>query len=116
MDEIKELAYTYYQNETIYYPDEFEDDYKYFNLLKRQLNKISRENKQPNIHLALNHLITLTNVFAMRGIEKVLRRMLSDEQMKDCNSFLLYLNIIPEDRESVNINPKILRELIQTVK
>ena len=115
MDEIKELALRYYQNETIYYPDEFDDDFKYFNLFKRQISKISKDDKEPNIHLALNHLITLTNVFAMRGIEMVLKQILSDHQMKDCNTFLLYLNIIPEDRQEVNINPKILRQLLQTV-
>lgn len=116
MDELKEFAYRYYCNESVYYPEEFDDDFKSFDLFKRQIKRFSKDSKDPNIHLALNHLITLTNVFAMRGIEQVLNRMLTEEQMKDCNSFLLYLNIIPEERDEVNINPKILRELMQTVR
>jgi len=83
----------YYDNPQCFTTEEFEEDLKRIQYIKRLLNKY-QNNKILNERLILNHVIVLHNCFG-----EVISNMLFcklNGQSSNIKPFLEYLNIMPE--------------------
>lgn len=98
-DELNESNYMlfaikFYSNPQSLTKDDFESDLKRIRYIKRLLKKYKKEGDL-KVHLILNHLIILLNVFDDAAIP-LLFYSLDEELWPSIKSFLVFLNRIPE--------------------
>ena len=98
-DELNESNYLlfaikFYNNPQAVTRDDFESDLKRINYIKRLLKRY-KNTGELKIHLILNHLIILFNVFDDAAIP-LLFYHLEEELWPAIKSFLIFLNRIPE--------------------
>jgi len=98
-DELKESNYLlfaikFYDNPQAVTKDDFETDLKRIRYIKRLLKRY-KNSGELKVHLILNHLIILFNVFNDATVP-LLFYNLEEELWPSIKSFLLFLNRIPE--------------------
>jgi len=98
-DELNESNYLlfaikFYDNPQAVTRDDFESDLKRIRYVKRLLKRY-RNSGELKVHLILNHLIILFNVFNDATVP-LLFYNLEEELWPSIKSFLLFLNRIPE--------------------
>ena len=74
--------------------ESFRNDYRKFHQLKRALNKDMTDAKQ--IHLVLNHIMTLYNVFTCIECTKMMFQIVPKEHWSYLKTFCIFLNTMPE--------------------
>lgn len=91
------FAIKYYDNPQSLTKEDFDSDLKKFKYIKRLLNryKITKNIKDLKVHLILNHLIILFNVFNEATIP-LLFYNLDKSYWPSIKSFLIFLNRVPE--------------------
>jgi len=103
-DELNESNYLlfaikFYDNPQAITKDDFETDLKRIRYVKRLLKRY-KNSGELKVHLILNHLIVLFNVFNDAAIP-LLFYNLEEELWPSIKSFLLFLNRIPEYPKTV---------------
>ena len=98
-DELNESNYLlfaikFYDNPQAVTKDDFESDLKRIRYIKRLLKRY-KNSGELKVHLILNHLIVLFNVFNDATVP-LLFYNLEEELWPSIKSFLLFLNRIPE--------------------
>jgi len=88
------FAIKYYYNPQSITKDDFYDDLKKFKYVKRLLKRYKKSGDL-QIHLIINHLITLFNIFNEATIPLLFLK-LENELWPVLKSFLLFLNKVPE--------------------
>tara|TARA_B100001287_G_C22673154_1_gene526279 strand:- start:639 stop:1010 length:372 start_codon:yes stop_codon:yes gene_type:complete len=117
-DELNESNYLlfaikFYDNPQAVTRDDFEDDLKRIKYIKRLLKRY-KNNGELKVHLILNHLTVLFNVFNDAAIPLLFYNL--EEDLWPCiKSFLVFLNRIPEypktDVNSIDADPECLSQL-----
>ena len=117
-DELNESNYLlfaikFYDNPQSVTKEDFESDLKRIRYVKRLLKRY-KNNGELKVHLILNHLIILFNVFNEAAVP-LLFYNLEEDLWPAIKSFLLFLNRIPEypktKIDNVGIDQKCLDEL-----
>lgn len=103
------LAKKYYNNPHEWHPEEFNEDLKSFGYLKNLITRYI--NGGENIHLTLNRIILICNLFTPKGARELCYEYLDENLHPIINSYLLYLDIIPAWQINVKVDAHILREL-----
>lgn len=99
------FAIKFYNNPQALTKEDFEDDLKRIKYIKRLLKRY-KNTKVLKVHLVLNHLIVLFNVFDDAAVP-LLFYNLEKDLWPALKSFLLFLNRIPEyPRTQVNDIPE----------
>ena len=98
-DELNESNYMlfaikFYDNPQAVTRDDFEDDLKRIKYIKRLLKRY-KNNGELKVHLILNHLTVLFNVFSDAAVP-LLFYNLEKDLLPYIKSFLVFLNRIPE--------------------
>ena len=88
------FAIKFYDNPQAVTKDDFESDLKRIRYIKRLLKRY-KNSGELKVHLILNHLIVLFNVFNDATVP-LLFYNLEEELWPSIKSFLLFLNRIPE--------------------
>jgi len=88
------FAIKFYDNPQAVTKDDFESDLKRIRYVKRLLKRY-KNSGELKVHLILNHLIVLFNVFNDATVP-LLFYNLEEELWPSIKSFLLFLNRIPE--------------------
>lgn len=88
---IQEYAIKFYLPKIKY---RFFADYKIIRQLKTQLNKFYR-NKNANLRLILNHIITLNNLFHPHALRIILYSECNKELWPILTTFMTFLNLLP---------------------
>ena len=117
-DELNESNYLlfaikFYDNPQSVTKEDFESDLKRIRYVKRLLKRY-KNNGELKVHLILNHLIILFNVFNEAAVP-LLFYNLEEDLWPAIKSFLVFLNRIPEypktKIDNVDIDQKCLDEL-----
>lgn len=117
-DELNESNYLlfaikFYDNPQAVTREDFESDLKRIRYIKRLLKRY-KNTGELKIHLILNHLIILFNVFSDATIP-LLFYNLEKDLWPSIKSFLLFLNRIPEypksEIDDINIDDECLKQL-----
>tara|TARA_R100000664_G_C2736605_1_gene125920 strand:+ start:702 stop:1073 length:372 start_codon:yes stop_codon:yes gene_type:complete len=117
-DELNESNYLlfaikFYDNPQSVTKEDFESDLKRIRYVKRLLKRY-KNNGELKVHLILNHLIILFNVFNEAAVP-LLFYNLEEDLWPSIKSFLVFLNRIPEypktKIDNVNIDQNCLDEL-----
>jgi hypothetical protein len=88
-------AMKHYDNVQCIDIDEFYDDLKRINYIKRLFVRYKNENELKE-RLILNHLIILFNVFPVNVATNLLFFKIDGEHWSQLKTFLVYLNYMPE--------------------
>ena len=88
------FAIKFYNNPQAVTRDDFESDLKRIRYIKRLLKRYKKEGEL-KVHLILNHLIVLFNVFDEATIP-LLFYHLEEDLWSSIKSFLVFLNRVPE--------------------
>lgn len=88
------FAIKYYDNPQSTTKENFFDDMKKFKYVKRLIKRYKKTGDL-QIHLIINHLITLFNIFSDATIPLLFLK-LEEELWPTLKSFLLFLNRVPE--------------------
>jgi len=88
------FAIKFYDNPQALTMEDFENDLKRIRYIKRLLKRY-KSNGELKVHLILNHLIIMFNVFSDAAVP-LLFYNLEKELWPSMKSFLLFLNRIPE--------------------
>jgi len=83
--------------------DEFRDDLKRFNYIKKLFNKYKTTGDLKE-HLIINHLIVVYNIFGAESATRMLFFKLKDYQ-EILKPFLVFLNYMPDIVYGVNEDP-----------
>ena len=91
------LAIKFYDNPQSLTKEDFDNDLKRFKYVKRLLNryKNTKNIEDLKVHLILNHLIVLFNVFNDAAVP-LLFYNLDESHWSTIKSFLIFLNRLPE--------------------
>ena len=117
-DELNESNYLlfaikFYDNPQAVTKDDFEDDLKRIKYIKRLLKRY-KNNGELKVHLILNHLTVLFNVFNEAAIP-LLFYNLEDDLWPCIKSFLIFLDRVPDypktEVNSITADPICLSEL-----
>lgn len=107
------FAIKFYNNPQAVTLDDFHDDLKRIRYIKRLLKRY-RNTGELKVHLILNHLIVLFNVFNDATVP-LLFYNLEKELWPSIKSFLVFLNRIPEypktEIETIEIDNECLKKL-----
>ena len=104
------FAIKHYENPHCVSREDFDEDLKRFKYLKRLLKRYVRGG-QLRIHLIINHLIILYNVFGEAATPLLLYK-LEREYWGILKTFLQYLNVVAQDElPAVKINKTLLSSL-----
>ena len=100
-DNFNLYAMKFYENPQCLSEQDFHDDLKIIKYLKRLLNRyhLGGELKE---RLILNHLITLSNVFPIEVLTRMLFFKLSEKYWSYIKTFLIFLDYMPEQVSKVN--------------
>ena len=117
-DELNESNYLlfaikFYDNPQAVTKDDFEDDLKRIKYIKRLLKRY-KNNGELKVHLILNHLIILFNVFNEAAVPLLFYNL--EKDLWPCiKSFLIFLERVPDypltDINSIKSDPVCLKEL-----
>ena len=117
-DELNESNYMlfaikFYDNPQAVTKDDFEDDLKRIKYIKRLLKRY-KNNGELKVHLILNHLTVLFNVFNDAAVPLLFYNL--EEDLWTCiKSFLIFLKRVPEypqsDVNSISADPICLSQL-----
>ena len=117
-DELNESNYLlfaikFYDNPQAVTKDDFEDDLKRIKYIKRLLKRY-KNNGELKVHLILNHLTVLFNVFNEAAVPLLFYNL--EEDLWPCiKSFLIFLKRVPEypqsDVNSISADPICLSQL-----
>jgi len=88
-------AMKHYDNIQCVDVDEFNDDLKRINYIKRLLVRYQNDNELKE-RLILNHLIVLYNVFPVEVATNLLFFKIDSDHWSTLKTFLVYLNYMPE--------------------
>lgn len=86
-----------YYNPTCIDADEFYQDLKRFNYIKRLLTKYEETDKL-STNLLLNHLVVIFNVFGYEAGLRMLEYKIKLKHFSIIKPFLIYLRAIPNDK------------------
>lgn len=105
-------AAKWYDNPQCVEMEEFYDDLKRFNYLKRLFNRY-KETGDIKERLVLNHLVVLYNVFGPKATEMLFLKLKNYYQY--LKPFVLYMNLLPE---IVYVNNEVIdtREILMDEK
>jgi len=107
------FAIKFYDNPQAVTKDDFEDDLKRIKYIKRLLKRY-KNNGELKVHLILNHLTVLFNVFNEAAIP-LLFYNLEDDLWPCIKSFLIFLDRVPDypktEVNSITADPICLSEL-----
>lgn len=90
---------------------EFEEDLKRIKYVKRLIKRY-RTTGELKERLILNHIIILSNVFGTRNAVKMLFFKLDEEDYDILKTFLLFLQILPDNIvgiQGINIDTRIIK-------
>tara|TARA_S200002703_G_scaffold46390_2_gene40255 strand:- start:6999 stop:7370 length:372 start_codon:yes stop_codon:yes gene_type:complete len=92
--------------------EEFYEDLKRFKYVKRLITR-QRDNGNPPIHLLLNHLVVIFNVFGIEGGLRMLEFKVPDtEDWTIIKPFLIYLRVIENTKySSISMDQRIVDKL-----
>lgn len=96
------FAISNYENPQCLGIKEFRDDYKLFKKLNNSINK-------EQVHLSLNYIITLNNIFTNGSSIKLMYYFLDDKNVITVNTILVFLHII--DNINIDIDEILLNQL-----
>ena len=105
-----------YENPQAVTEDDFYDDLKRIKYIKRLLNRYHSSNRTEDlkVHLIVNHLIILFNVFNEAAVP-LLFYNLEEELWPIVKSFLVFLNRIPEypktKVDTIDVDQECLKQL-----
>ena len=95
--------------------EEFYDDLKPFKYLARLFHRYQNNNRDLQIRLILNHLITLGNIFGVQPTIKMLLFKIKPEHYQTLKPFLIYLHYLDTDNQGeladVPLNVTIMQAL-----
>tara|TARA_R100000541_G_scaffold43242_4_gene50475 strand:- start:2706 stop:3074 length:369 start_codon:yes stop_codon:yes gene_type:complete len=91
------FAAHHYQNPTCIDADEFYEDIKRFKYIKRLVNR-HLEGGKLSVHLILNHLIVVFNVFGNGAGLKMLEYKLEERHWSTIKPFIIYLRIVTNEK------------------
>ena len=94
-DNVVMYAIKHYNNPSCEGINEFYDDMKRFKYIKRLLKKYKVDGVIKE-RLLLNHIIILNNVFGPDAASTLLLFKIEPEHWSQLKSFLVYLNMLPE--------------------
>jgi len=83
--------------------DEFNEDLRRFSSVKRLLLRLARKDESVNIRMLLNHIIILDNIFGNVAAARMMFFYCEEHTHTYLKSFLLFLNILPDNIPEVNI-------------
>lgn len=94
------FAARHYYNPVCIDAEEFHADLKKFKYVKRLMNRFIEQGDKSDkiIHLLLNHLIVIFNVFGIDAGLKMLEYKLDERHWPVLKPFLIFLKIIPNDK------------------
>ena len=98
-DNFFRYALANYHNTTCKTLTEFEEEYNRFMLIKKLLN---REDNS-GVHLTLNHIITMYNVFERSACTAMLFFKTPEDMWYKLKTFLVFLNLMPDTIPELNI-------------
>lgn len=100
-----------YDNPNSLTTDEFEKDLSIFKHLRRLVLKILHE-KDTNLRLIMNHIITLYNVFGIRGSTSLIFSYFTAEELSIIKPILIYFSYLKsEDFVEIPLHQKIVEKL-----
>ena len=107
------FAIKFYDNPQAVTKDDFEDDLKRIKYIKRLLKRY-KNNGELKVHLILNHLTVLFNVFNEAAVPLLFYNL--EKDLWPCiKSFLIFLERVPDypltDINSIKSDPVCLKEL-----
>lgn len=106
------FAARHYYNPSCIDAEEFHEDLKRFKYVKRLLNRYI-SNGNLNERLILNHLIVVFNVFTIpAGLKMIEHRITEQEHWEVLKPFLIYLQVITNDKyTNVSMDKKVIEAL-----
>jgi hypothetical protein len=114
------FAARHYYNPTCIDAEEFHSDVKRFRYLKRLINRYSNGKKvsenRKTVNLILNHLIVIFNVFGHDAGLKMLEFKINENNWGIIKPFLIFLNIVPNDRYAEVPMDKVIVEELRRIK
>ena len=96
-------ALKFYENPQCLSETDFNNDLKILKYVKRLFNRYERSGVIKE-RLMLNHLIMLGNVFPIKVLTRILFLKIPKQYWSELKTFLIFLNYMPEQIESINGN------------
>ena len=96
-------AMKFYENPQCLSETDFNNDLKILKYVKRLFNRYERSGVIKE-RLMLNHLIMLGNVFPIKVLTRILFLKIPKQYWSELKTFLIFLNYMPEQIESINGN------------
>ena len=90
--------------------DEFKDDLRKFTYLVRLFKKYKAGGGLRE-RLILNHIIVIFNLFGVEAASKMLFFKINKRYWPQLKSFLLFLNVMPNDNLEINSDNNVLESL-----
>ena len=104
-------AAKHYKNPKFADIDEFYEDLKRFNYIKRLLNRYLEADDLAE-RLLLNHFIVVFNMFGIEAALNILELKLEDKHWPIVKPFLIFLNYIKNDQYTgIAMDPHVVNEL-----
>ena len=105
------FAAKHYYNPTCIDADEFHEDIKRFKYIKRLINRHVDGGKL-SVHLILNHLIVIFNVFGNSAGLKMLEYKIAPKDWSVIKPFLVYLKIVENEKYTgISMDQMVVEEL-----
>jgi hypothetical protein len=105
------FAAKHYYNPTCIDADEFHEDIKRFKYIKRLINRHVDGGKL-SVHLILNHLIVIFNVFGNSAGLKMLEYKIAPKDWSVIEPFLVYLKIVENEKYTgISMDQMVVEEL-----
>ena len=105
------FAAKHYYNPTCIDADEFHEDIKRFKYIKRLINRHVDGGKL-SVHLILNHLIVIFNVFGNNAGLKMLEYKIAPKDWSVIKPFLVYLKIVENEKYTgISMDQMVVEEL-----
>ena len=105
------FAAKHYYNPTCIDADEFHEDIKRFKYIKRLINRHVDGGKL-SVHLILNHLIVIFNVFGNNAGLKMLEYKIEPKDWSVIKPFLVYLKIVENEKYTgISMDQMVVEEL-----
>ena len=101
----------YYYNPTCIDAEEFHEDLKRFNYIKKLITRY-KQHGELSERLMLNHLIIIFNVFGIKSGLKILEYRVGIDNWSIVNPFLIFLKVIKNDEYTdTNLDEMIVNAL-----
>lgn len=112
-DNFELFAIRNYYNPRCVDAEEFYDDLKRFKYVKRLITRYRDNGDDPHVHLLLNHLVVIFNVFGIEGGLKMLEFKIPNlDDWLIIKPFLIYLRVIENTKySSISMDQRIVDKL-----